>query len=112
MLIVIVALLSAVLTLPAAAQPAAAPIAGPLVVSGNPNYFKDANGTVLILNGSQTWNTFQDWGSNGSLQTLDFNAYVKFLIAHGHNFTLLWYYGIAEVLRFSKHGEFSAGLHG
>ncbi len=68
----------------------AAQVSGPLVVSGNPNYFKDANGTVLILNGSQTWNTFQDWGSNGSLQTLDFSAFVNFLTAHRHNFTLLW----------------------
>ncbi|HXI39643.1 MAG TPA: putative collagen-binding domain-containing protein [Bryobacteraceae bacterium] len=68
----------------------AAPIAGPLVASGNPNYFKDANGGVLILNGSQTWNTLQDWGSNGSLQALDFSAFIKFLGRHGHNFTLLW----------------------
>src|SRR6185503_5506848 len=68
----------------------AAQITGPLVVSHNPNYFKDSNGTVLILNGSQTWNTLQDWGSNGSLRTLDFNAFVQFLGAHGHNFTLLW----------------------
>jgi len=45
-----------------------AQVAGPLAVSGNPNYFKNPNGTVLILNGSQTWNTLQDWGSNGSLQ--------------------------------------------
>src|SRR6266850_5482222 len=67
-----------------------AQVAGPLAVSPNPNYFKDAHGTVLILNGSQTWNTFQDWGSNGSLQTLDFKAFVEFLAAHGHNFTLLW----------------------
>ena len=79
------------LALPAAAQPSTARISGPLVVSDNPNYFKDANGNVLILNGSQTWNTVQDWGSNGSLQTLDFNAFVKFLKANGHNFTLLWY---------------------
>ena len=68
----------------------AAQIHGPVTVSRNPNYFKDANGSVLILNGSQTWNTFQDWGSNGSLQTLDFKAFVNFLTAHGHNFTLLW----------------------
>ena len=68
----------------------AAQIAGPLVASANPNYFKDANGSVLILNGSQTWNTFQDWGSNGHLETLDFNYFVKFLREHGHNFTLLW----------------------
>jgi hypothetical protein len=75
----------------------AAQVSGPLVASGNPNYFKDANGAVLILNGSQTWNTFQDWGGNGSLQTLDFNAFVSFLTKHGHNFTLLW---ITEMPKF------------
>ena len=68
----------------------AAQIAGPLAASGNPGYFKDTRGQVLILNGSQTWNTLQDWGGNGSGVTLDFNAFVKFLTAHGHNFTLLW----------------------
>ena len=81
-----------------AAPPATAQITNPLTVSSNTNYFKDANGTVLILNGSQTWNTFQDWGSNGSPQTLDFDAFVKFLVAHGHNFTLLW---ITELPKFS-----------
>jgi Family of unknown function (DUF6298)/Putative collagen-binding domain of a collagenase len=65
-------------------------IAGPLVVSSNPHYFKDAHGTALILAGSQTWNTLQDWGSGGSAQALDFPAFVKFLTAHGQNFTLLW----------------------
>lgn len=68
----------------------AAQAAGPLTASRNPNYFKDPNATVLILNGSQTWNTLQDWGSNGSVQKLDFDAYVKFLTEHGLNFTLLW----------------------
>ena len=67
-----------------------AQVAGPLVVSRNPHYFQDTKGEILILTGSQTWNTFQDWGSDGSLQTLDFNAFVNFLAAHGHNFTLLW----------------------
>ena len=43
-----------------------AQITGPLVVSGNPNYFKDSHRTAIILNGSQTWNTLQDWGSDGS----------------------------------------------
>ena len=65
-------------------------IAGPLRASANANYFQDANGAVLILNGSQTWNTLQDWGSKGSVQALDFPAYVNFLTTHGHNFTLLW----------------------
>jgi hypothetical protein len=62
----------------------------PLVVSSNPNYFQDSSGTVLILNGSHTWNNLQDWGSNGTTQPFDFNAYVNFLKAHGHNMTLLW----------------------
>src|SRR3984885_14714178 len=65
-------------------------IAGPLAASTNPHYFKDANGKALILAGSQTWNTLQDWGSDGSPQTLDFPAFVKFLTAHGQDFTLLW----------------------
>jgi hypothetical protein len=74
-----------------------AEIAGPLTVSRNPNYFKDAHGAVLILNGSQTWNTFQDWGSDGSIQALGFQAFVDFLRAHQHNFTLLW---ITEMPKF------------
>ena len=45
-------------------------IGAPLVVSSNPHYFKDAKGRALILAGSQTWNTLQDWGSNGSPQAL------------------------------------------
>ena len=73
-----------------AAPPPSDKITGPLVASENPNYFKDANGAVLILNGSQTWNTLQDWGTNGSVQILDFRAYVNFLTVHGHNLTLLW----------------------
>ncbi len=73
-----------------AAQFANPPIVGELKVSGNPNYFQDAGGKTLILVGSQTWNTFQDWGTNGSLQNQDFDAFVKFLASHGHNFTLLW----------------------
>jgi hypothetical protein len=65
-------------------------ITGPLVVSSNPHYFKDANGKALILAGSQTWNTLQDWGTGGSAQALDFPAFLKFLAAHQQNFTLLW----------------------
>ena len=90
MLTAIVAVLILTLAFPAAAQHARGSITGPLVVSANPNYFTDASGEVLTLNGSQTWNTLQDWGTSGSVQTLDFDAYVRFLVAHGHNFTLLW----------------------
>jgi hypothetical protein len=73
-----------------AAEDSNPPITGELRVSPNPHYFQDAQGVPLILNGSQTWNTFQDWGTGGSVQPIDFNAFVDFLLAHGHNFTLLW----------------------
>src|SRR3974390_1743551 len=66
------------------------PTMGSLKASGNPNYFKTADGNPLILCGSQTWNTLQDWGTGGSVQRGDFDAFVSFLKAHGHNFTLLW----------------------
>jgi hypothetical protein len=66
------------------------PITGPLTVSSNPRYFQDPSGRIVLLNGSQTWNTFQDWGTDGTVQPLDFDAFVKFLSDHGHNFTLLW----------------------
>jgi len=72
------------------AQRALPQISGPLSVSRNHNYFMDAGGSVLILNGSQTWNTLQDWGSDAAPQELDFGAFVQFLTAHKHNFTLLW----------------------
>jgi hypothetical protein len=69
----------------------AASISGPLKASKNPNYFEDASGNPLILCGSHTWNTLQDWGTDGSLRPLDFDAFVSFLKSHGHNLTLLWY---------------------
>src|SRR5213083_2427520 len=59
-----------------------APIQGPLRQSRNPNYFQDASGTPLILCGSQTWNTLQDWGSKGAVRPLDFVTFVNFLKAH------------------------------
>lgn len=71
-------------------RPVCPQTAGPLKASANPNYFSDSQGHILILNGSQSWNTFQDWGTNGSIQNLDFTAFVNFQSAHGHNFTLLW----------------------
>jgi hypothetical protein len=66
-------------------------ITGPLKASKNPNYFQDASGKPVVLCGSQTWNTLQDWGTDGPIRPLDFEAFVKFLKAHEHNFTLLWF---------------------
>jgi len=72
-------------------QPNNLPISGPLRASKNPRYFADASGAPLILCGSHSWNTLQDWGINGSVRPLDFDAFIRFLKAHGHNCTLLWY---------------------
>ena len=55
-----------------------------------PNYFTDDTGKAVYLTGSHTWNNLQDWGNEGSIQPLDFTAYVNMLVTHGHNFTLLW----------------------
>ncbi len=67
------------------------PITAPLrPLSINPNYFSDTNGKVVYLIGSHTWNAFQDWGTNDSPVPFDFDAYVRMLVDHNHNFTLLW----------------------
>jgi hypothetical protein len=58
--------------------------------SQNPNYFADESGRAVYLTGSHTWNNVQDWGTDDAPQTFDFEAYVKMLLEHGHNFTLLW----------------------
>src|SRR5262245_62175029 len=60
------------------------------VHSSNPNYFADESGRAVYLTGSHTWNDLQDWGTEDSPQTFNFAAYVKMLVAHHHNFTLLW----------------------
>jgi hypothetical protein len=59
-------------------------------LASNPNYFTDDTGKIVYLTGSHTWNNLQDWGNGGSVQPLDFTAYVNMLIRHGHNFTMLW----------------------
>src|SRR5262249_54322575 len=70
---------------------ASSPITTPLrALSTNPHYFTDGSGKAIYLTGSHTWNNFQDWGTNGAIQPLDFTAYVRMLVAHNHNFTLLW----------------------
>jgi hypothetical protein len=78
---------------PPSDDPAAAskPITVPLkALSTNPHYFTDGSGKAIYLTGSHTWNNFQDWGTNDAVQPLDFAAYVKMLVGHHHNFTLLW----------------------
>ena len=63
---------------------------GPLSPSSNPSFFKTPSGKTIVLAGSQTWNTFQDMSESTAPEAFDFNAYVAFLVAHGHNATILW----------------------
>jgi hypothetical protein len=69
----------------------------PLKASRNPNYFEDASGKAIALCGSHSWNTLQDWGTDGTVRELDFDAFVRFLQSHRHNFTLLWYSELPKI---------------
>jgi hypothetical protein len=72
---------------------------GPLVVSQiNPRYFTVASKPgqrAIYLTGSHIWNNFQDGMGPGPdcadpSEQFDFDAYLKFLKEHGHNFIRLW----------------------
>ena len=60
------------------------------VLASNPHYFTDANGRAVYLSGSHTWDDFQDTDQSNQPAAFDFTGYVNFLIAHGHNMTILW----------------------
>jgi hypothetical protein len=73
---------------------------GPLVVSGtNPRYFttrsEGGEERAVYLTGSHIWNNFHDGMGPGPdcshrAEALDFDAYLRFLLEHGHNFIRLW----------------------
>ena len=85
---------------------------GPLRQSENPNYFEDSSGTPLVLCGSHSWNTLQDWGTDGAVRALDFDAFVGFLKAHRAQFHFALVHRTAEIPRPTHHQGFTAGLHG
>ncbi len=63
---------------------------GPLVVGSNSHWFVDTTGKAVALSGSHTWNNFQDLSQASPPPAFDYNSYVSFLQAHGHNATILW----------------------
>jgi hypothetical protein len=76
---------------PGESAPTSRPIKAPLrALATTPNYFADGTGKAIYLTGSHTWNTLQDWGTDDRIRPLDFAAFVKMLVNHHHNFTLLW----------------------
>ena len=77
------------------------PISAPLKQSTqNPHYFVDGSGKAVLLTGSHTWNTFQDWGANGNIQPIDFTAFVNMMKVNNQNFTLLWTTELPTFCRF------------
>lgn len=87
----LIAALASAASLASAGGTSPTAITAPLSVRpANPHYFVDPSGKPVYLTGSHTWNTFQDWGTNGTVEPVDFTAFVAFLVARHHNFTLLW----------------------
>lgn len=72
------------------------PATGPLVVSSaNRRYFEDPSGRVVYLTGAHVNNNFHDgMGPGGECpgepDRFDFDAYLRWLVDHGHNFIRLW----------------------
>jgi len=64
---------------------------GPLRVHpGNPRYFGDAQGHIVYLTGSHTWNNLVDMGSNRPPAAFDYDAFLERLARYPHNFFRLW----------------------
>jgi hypothetical protein len=62
---------------------------GPLRVSkANLRYFEDGSGKIVYLTGSHTWTNLQD--GDERKHPFDFNAYIRFLVEHNHNFIRMW----------------------
>lgn len=73
---------------------------GPLqVCRQNPRYFADASGKPLLLTGSHTWATFQDYNPENPF---DFRAMLEKSRAYGHSFIRMWAW---EQARWAAHTE-------
>lgn len=56
----------------------------------NGRYFAHADGELVYLVGSHTWNNLVDMDETFPPRAFDFEAYLDFLSAHNHNFVRLW----------------------
>lgn len=71
--------------------PAPAAVQQPLRVStANPRYFEREPGMPILLAGSHTWVNLQDNGTSHPPAPFDYEAFLRFLSDHGHNFFRLW----------------------
>jgi hypothetical protein len=88
------------------------PATGPLrSLASNPNYFTDGSGKAILLTGSHTWNNFQDLGST-TPQSIDFNAFVSFLVSHHMNATILWRKDLPEACGWGAGGTWNISATG
>lgn len=82
----------------AADTTARSPASGPLRVHPkNPRYFTDGSGKAIYLTGSHIWNNLTDMGSTSPPSPFDFQAYLDFLEANGHNFIRLWRWELSSM---------------
>lgn len=65
---------------------------GPLRVSkANPRYFADDSGKIVYLTGSHTWDDgMEDRGTIDPPPPFDYTRFLKFLVAHNHNWFRMW----------------------
>jgi uncharacterized protein DUF6298/collagenase-like protein with putative collagen-binding domain len=74
----------------------AAPVRPLRVLSSNPRYFGDGSGRAIYLTGSHVWwsliggRTWRVDCKRGSVYQFDYDAYLRGLTSHGHNFFRLW----------------------
>lgn len=66
-------------------------ISGPLRIHPvNPRYFADADGRLVLLTGSHTWDNLQDVGWTDPPPPFDYEQFLDFVSGLGHNFFRLW----------------------
>lgn len=67
------------------------PPRGPLrQVAAVRRHFVAADGRAVWLTGSHVWTNLQDMGDTDPPLRFNYDAYLDFLVAHGHNFIRLW----------------------
>lgn len=55
----------------------------------NPRYFTNNSGRAIYLTGSHVWSSLQE---HKSVKPFNYEAYLKWLQEHNHNFTRLWFH--------------------
>ncbi len=82
---------SVLFALLAATLAAAEPAPGPLRRHPeNPRYFADPSGRAVYLTGAHTWTTIVDMGPEDPPPQFDFEKFLRWVEAYGHNFIRLW----------------------